>query len=669
MKPLLCLLLFISTFRYSAAQLPLNEPAYIDSLGKALPGIKPDSLKAYVHFTLSYALSDKDTTKAFYHLEQGRLLARKYPYLRAAYRFYLASIEYEINPDKAKASYLLADKELSPFKNKEAYALRGKAWHDYAVLVQHAGDGPAYADILLNKSIPLLLQSGDNLQIAKTYHDIGLAFMNTIQFGRAAEYYLLAIDIMEHMHPAPAQLGMACTSATLNYLFLKKTDSAGIYLNKAKTLLAVHPESRYYPGYCRAAGMFYQQQGQYVKAIAILDKGITAADQTGYTLEADALLYEKIKVYLGENKQKQARDILMYLLTRKTTMTALPNRMRIYITLADVNKSMGNLEEAYEWQKKFIEVNDSATVININASVSELELKYKKAEHEKKIALLKAANEKAALSAKNNKLYNLLLTLVSVFLLVVAALVWLYARNQRRLSGQKILNYQQQLQQVEQQRQMQLQQAIMQGEEQERERVARDLHDGLGGMLAGLKLNLSRLPAITDHTAHNQELDKITIQLDNSVHELRHIARNMMPETLFRFGLPTAIKDLCESFAKGPVHIDFQSFHVQENIIKQTQVIIYRIIQELLSNAIRHSSATHIVLQCSQNNNTFFITIEDNGKGFDTRAMNKIKGMGLGNIQKRTAFLNGRLEINSTINEGTTINIELNVDTEQEQAA
>lgn len=670
MKRLLCFLLLIGTFIYGKAQqLPLDVPAYIDSLTRVLPNTKSDSAKARIHFALSYALSDRDTAKAFYHLEQGRLSSRKSPYLLAIYRYYLASIEFEFDPERARASYLQADKALSQFKTKEAYALRGKSWHDYALLVQRAGDGIEYADILINKAIPLLLQSDDSIQIAKNYNDLGLAFMNTIQFAKAADYFKDAIRIMERLKPKPPQLGMAYTSAGMNYLLMKKPDSARGFLDKANRELSPQPLNRYYPEYCRAEGMYYQQKGQYANAINYLDKGIAAADKLGIYTDADALLYEKFKAYFAQGKNKEARDILMYLLTRETIMASLSNKVRIYLKLADVNQNMGNLKEAFEWQKRYIEVKDSADVVSINSGISELELKYKKVENEKKIALLNADKEKAILAAKNGKLYNLLFGLASAFLFIVALLAWLYYRNNKKLSGQKILNYQHRLQQVEQQRHMQLQQAVMQGEEQERERVARDLHDGLGGMLAGLKLNLSRLPTITDNVAHNQEIEKITTQLDNSVHELRHIARNMMPETLFRFGLITAIKDLCESLIKGGVSIDFQSFHIRENIPKQTQVIIYRIVQELLSNAIRHAAATHIVLQCSQNDHIFFITIEDNGKGFDTKTISMIKGMGLGNIQKRTDYLNGRLEINSAVNEGTTINIEVNVEAEPGKAA
>jgi signal transduction histidine kinase len=85
------------------------------------------------------------------------------------------------------------------------------------------------------------------------------------------------------------------------------------------------------------------------------------------------------------------------------------------------------------------------------------------------------------------------------------------------------------------------------------------------------------------------------------------------------------------------------------------------VVQELLNNAIKHAYASEILLQCSQNNDTFFITLEDNGRGFDTSAIRSFKGIGLSNVKNRVDYLSGKLEINSTVNEGTSINIELNV--------
>ncbi len=264
------------------------------------------------------------------------------------------------------------------------------------------------------------------------------------------------------------------------------------------------------------------------------------------------------------------------------------------------------------------------------------------------------------MSAKNNRLINWLLGSVSLFLLLVALLALLYYRNNKKLSVQKELNYQQRLKDIEQQHQLTITTAMLKGEEQERNRIARDLHDGLGGMLAGVKINLSGLAGATVQDM-DPGLNKVIGQLDNSVNELRRIARNMMPETLLKFGLETALKDLCESVMAEQMHVDFQSFGIETDIPLEKQITIYRIVQEILSNAVRHAQATRIVLQCSQNGDTFFVTAEDNGKGFNTDAREQKQGMGLSNIRNRVDYLKGKLEIVSAINEGTTINIELNV--------
>jgi signal transduction histidine kinase len=201
---------------------------------------------------------------------------------------------------------------------------------------------------------------------------------------------------------------------------------------------------------------------------------------------------------------------------------------------------------------------------------------------------------------------------------------------------------------------------MLQGEERERRRVAGDLHDGLGGMLAGVKMNLTGLSA-APAAGNGSELHKVIGQLDSSISELRRIARNMMPEALLKFGLDIALKDLCGSMMTEAVKIGYQSFGIESSIPQDTQVTIYRIVQELLTNATRHAHASNILVQCSQNGDTFLVTIEDNGKGFDTALASRAKGIGLGNVKRRVDYLHGNMEIISAENEGTTINIELHV--------
>ena len=200
----------------------------------------------------------------------------------------------------------------------------------------------------------------------------------------------------------------------------------------------------------------------------------------------------------------------------------------------------------------------------------------------------------------------------------------------------------------------------MQGEELERKRLARDLHDGLGSMLSGIKLYYSG----TENT-NEIEFQEVNKQLDNSIAELRQIAQNLMPESLLKLGLIAALKDLCDRFSSDKTSIEFQDFGIQNNISESKQITIYRIIQELINNALKYAKASEILVNCSQNENIFLITVEDNGQGFDSEKANLFNGMGLKNIKNRVDFLKGELEIESKPETGTVFNIELNVLEEQ----
>ncbi|MFP7657279.1 sensor histidine kinase [Chryseobacterium proteolyticum] len=268
----------------------------------------------------------------------------------------------------------------------------------------------------------------------------------------------------------------------------------------------------------------------------------------------------------------------------------------------------------------------------------------------------KKKQKELEVSKKNSYLWGLSLILL-LFLTLVIFLYILY-RNNRKLSEQKEINLQQKINDIKQKEELSLTKAILDGEERERERIAKDLHDGLGGMLAGVKINFSTWSSNNLAGEKQQEFYRILGQLDNSVSELRHIARNLMPESLLNFGLETALRDLCDFYTRKNLIIDFQPLNINKKLSLSTQLSIYRIVQELLANAVKHSEATNILLQCSQAESAFFITIEDNGKGFQKDVVQP-QSMGLRNIRNRINYLQGKMEI-STDHDGTSINIELN---------
>jgi signal transduction histidine kinase/ligand-binding sensor domain-containing protein len=194
--------------------------------------------------------------------------------------------------------------------------------------------------------------------------------------------------------------------------------------------------------------------------------------------------------------------------------------------------------------------------------------------------------------------------------------------------------------------------------EQERNRVAQDLHDGLGGMLSGIKHSLSALNGGMGTSVSNKSIIGNTItMLDSSITELRRVAFNMMPESMLRFGLDASLRDYCyELSATGTVSVAYQSYHVQDwQPDHKAAIGIYRMVQELVTNAIKHSNASQVIVQLIKDGTKLNITVEDNGQGFDTNLLKHSKGMGWVNLANRVAYLKGSVEVNSEPGKGTSI--------------
>lgn len=201
--------------------------------------------------------------------------------------------------------------------------------------------------------------------------------------------------------------------------------------------------------------------------------------------------------------------------------------------------------------------------------------------------------------------------------------------------------------------------SIIQGQEAERSRMAKDLHDGLGGMLSGVKLNLSSMKGSMIVQENDARLFNRSIaQLDNAIAEMRRVAHNMMPEALLKFGLTEAVQDYCEGINESKlVKIKFTQIGLNKPIEKPTEVILYRIVQELSNNAMKHANAKNIFIQLTKHERGLTLTVEDDGNGFDTGQVRK--GAGLQNVQSRIDYLKGTMEINSASGEGASFTIEI----------
>ena len=160
-----------------------------------------------------------------------------------------------------------------------------------------------------------------------------------------------------------------------------------------------------------------------------------------------------------------------------------------------------------------------------------------------------------------------------------------------------------------------------------------------------------------------QAFERSMDMLDSSIQEMRRVAHNMMPEALVKFGLDTALKDFCNDITKsGALQVSYQSIGIENKIFEQTTAIsIYRMVQELINNAIKHASAKTAIVQLAKADHQLTVTVEDDGKGFDTSILKGTSGIGYINIQNRVDFLKGKFDVHSEPGKGTSILIELDV--------
>ncbi|MEE1943895.1 sensor histidine kinase [Pedobacter sp. KR3-3] len=639
----------------SWGQLPSDKQRLVDSLTASLKSLKSDTAKARANFLISSSWSDFDFEKAQGYLKTGRQLGGKDRLMQALSYFYEGRIFDPRDLEKSSQAYLTAISLFNKLKTKEAYLLKARAYFNYSINLYKQNESKKCVDVMLNEGIPAGKESRDSVLVSKFYIMLGKVFMNNQQWEKAAAYFKQAIDLLEIVDPKSKILLTAYTRLAFAYCHVDKFNQVKMELDKAKKLIAFFPDSRELLDYYEVEAVYLmmglQQDNQ---ALATLDKGLALAHKIRADDRAITFAFQKYNVLVNNEKFEKALPILKQIAKDTQFMDVPFNRQQVYKEFNNTYASMGNKNEAYNWLQQYAKITDSLNELKSKKEINELEIKFRNAENQKKIVELNAANEKNKLKAKNNRLIGLI---VSLFLLVVAVFGWMLYRKSKKLSDQEELNHKQEIKEIAQREQIKIAQAMLQGQEEERKRVAQDLHDGLGGMLAGVKMNLSVFVA-KERKEEQAELYGIIEQLDKSASELRRIAYNMMPETLLRFGLETSLRELCESFVSSQLTIDFQYYGSKNDLPIQEQISIYRIVQELLTNAYKHAHAKKILVQCSQDEKNFLITVEDDGGGFDPHTVNQ--GMGLANIRNRVDYLKGTIEIVAGAKQqGAQVNIEL----------
>ncbi len=370
--------------------------------------------------------------------------------------------------------------------------------------------------------------------------------------------------------------------------------------------------------------------------IAMNNPGINEYDKSGYLINT-GMIFSHLRIQDSATRYLQAGiDVARKIQHREYLRDG-------FRELASVFSSMQVFDSAFFYQQAYLDQRDSIEMESGQLEIFQQEISLREEQQHE---------AQAVLVEKQRNLRNIIAG-IAIALIVIMYLLY----NRRRLKQKE--KYQQELNK----QQIDLFNAVASAQDQERKRIAQDIHDSLGAILSATKLKLSGIQQISlegQDTPSNQFREILSL-LDEASSELRSISHNIMPASLSKLGLVSALINLTETIsANAGFNISFSAYDLRERLPEEMEMSIYRIILELVNNIVRHSQASEATIQLIGFPDYINISIEDNGIGFNyTAIVKEQKGIGLGNIQSRVNYLNGTLHIDAREGRGTVVIIDI----------
>ncbi|MDX2048873.1 MAG: sensor histidine kinase [Chitinophagaceae bacterium] len=652
-------------------QLCFSQDKTIDSLLKRVAVAADDSSRSLYYAELASNYSGYDTSKALYYLQEAYRLNKKinldfnwgcyykcyatYIYDRGDYSRSLQMTDTSFgffNKLEKKGNNLLQD-EIT-FQKAELLISKGATYTAVAKSEESLLEYQEALRLLEGIRHPL-----KNQRVAVVYTNIANVFFLMEQYDKGLEYDLKSVPYYIGAKD-DEMLAYAYTYVASDYMRLEKDDSAKIYFSKAEPLVTRLNKNTVNIEYYGKIGEMYWRQKDWKNTRKYYTIAYENARQINQVYNIIEYLRGIANCFYNEKKHKEADKYLQD--ARKLTEEKhLEGTQRdLYWTISRNYHHMGKYRLASDYMLYYTRLNDSVANETLKQKITEMDELFQSQKRQQEIVQLQKEKEIQQLSIRQKSTLNYILFGSVGALLVIGFLAYRNFRHKQNLSQKTAQLQTQRIKELEQEKQLIAYNSLLKGQEEERSRMAKDLHDGLGSMLSGVKLSLGAMKGNLILSEENARLFSKTLdQLDNSIGEMRRVAHNMMPEALVRLGLQQAVQDYCDSLTESQqLKINCQFHGLEERLDAATEIVVYRIVQELLNNVVKHSGADEILVQVMRHDNNLNITIEDNGKGFDVKNLDYRKGAGLGNVRSRVDYLKGQLDIQSVPGKGTSVHID-----------
>lgn len=538
---------------------------------------------------------------------------------------------------------------------------------------------------LANKSLEASQKLNDSILIGRSYLCIGMANYMLGNYEKCYENYNSALSIFEKTKNL-SLIGRTNNELSVYYRKLKQFDKALECLDRSFATCIKCKDSACVETSLNNRAVVYEMKGDFKKAIYFYFKAINMAesnsnkqglayiymdasycyklmgklDSAEILVNKSIMLMRELNNFQGEGlnlinkgdilaeKRNYQEAVHVYndciYLAQKLDYNDL--RQQAYFQLAQVLNLMGDYEKASSYLVKSYELKDSLLNLAKVKSLSEMEIKYETEKIENNLLIERQNNILNQLKIEQKNKWIIGVISFAVFV-ALTLFIW-YQRSLRVKQSEKDKAI------IDERNKGIL--AVIEATENERQRIAKDLHDGIGQQMSGIKLMLSNLYGDKNHS---DTLSKVSNLLDKTSAELRTISHQMMPKVLSAFGVEPAMRQsLEENLISSNIQYEFDYFNLPERLNQEIELVIYRVFQELLNNSIKHSNASKLSIQLYKNQKHLIFVFEDNGTGFklDENALN---GIGITNMKTRLNSVKGEISIDSKISRGTITTIRI----------
>lgn len=623
----------------------------IERLLNGATAAQSDTAKARFYNELAIEYDDIDSTKAYEYQRRALAIFKKYNNLDGIAENYQAwgiILENGSKPDSALILYKLSAVLAEKVGNSN---LLGSVYVNIGLVYSNLRDLPKASEYY-NKAYIMSEKTGNKRLMGNATRKLANIYLHQEDYVKALSSFKKAYALYDEAKDS-ASMAECLGSIGFASRYADMPDSAIVYFKKAIDLFIKVNYKTFIPIAYTEIGRTYFEQEEYTPAVENFKKALELYKGIQYDDHVDAL-----NIFTGQalTQLHQYNDAQRYLEAGKA-LALKTNDLEMQREAEDglykFYLKQNNYIKALEALKQFNNLKDTIIKKEQLKTTTELNAKYESEKKERQIQ-----QQQFEITTRNYEIAKRNYWIAGISAVTVLGLLLIY-----QLYRRSRLKQQAKLQAEILHQQDMAAKAIVEAEENERRRISRDLHDGVGQMMSAAKMNLSAIENNIFFTSNEQKVnfEKVILLIDESCNEVRSVSHNMMPNALLKAGLSSAVRDFIDKIDANVIKVVLHAEGLNERIDTNIETVLYRVIQECVNNVIKHARATTLDIALIKDADGISVTIEDNGQGFDARDVKNFEGIGLKNIISRITYLKGTVEWDSNKGRGTLVAIHVPV--------